>query len=48
MQFLFVEYSIIRDNIDVIEEINLKVKLQRLKNKKTQFKTVNIVLATRK
>ncbi len=48
LQFLFTEYSVIRDSINVIKEIDSEIELRRLKNKKTQLKIVNIALVTRK
>jgi len=48
LQFLLIKYSVIRDSINVIKEINSEIELRRLKNKETQLKIVNIALITRK
>ncbi len=48
LQFLLIEYSVIRDSINVIEEIDSEIELRRLKNKETQLKAVNIALVARK
>ncbi len=48
LQFLLIKYSVIRDSINAIKEIDSEIELRRLKDKKTQLKVVNIALIARK
>ena len=45
---MFIEYSVIRDSIDVIDEVNLEIKIRRLEDKEIQLKIMNVALIIKK